>query len=85
MADKRAPQQPKNPEWTWTSTANSGWCSMGLHGWEDSLQRIEHGYCRLGSTQCGCPCHRGERVSRRRAWTPAQDITDPDDEQDPEP
>lgn len=67
----------------WTSTALSGWCSMDLHGWADAERRIEHGYCRLNSTKCGCCCHRGERVSRRQAWSPAQDIIDPDEKDQP--
>lgn len=60
----------------WTATVLSGWCAMDLHGTEDGT--IVHGYCRLGSEQCGCGCHRGEEVRRKQAWTPPP--VDEDDE-----
>lgn len=65
---------------TWTATVLSGWCAMDLHGTGDGT--IVHGYCRLGSEQCGCGCHRGEKVRRKQAWTPpsAADEDDGGDE-----
>lgn len=71
----------------WTATSPSGWCMMNLHGWEDGT--IVDGHCRLGPTQCGCGCHRGEEVYRKQAWTsPTGDELDAfdedcEDEEDP--
>lgn len=75
------------PARTWTATSPSGWCAMDLHGHEDG--RIEDGYCRLDGSQCGCGCHRGEQVRRKRAWTPSDepsldDYFDDDEDDDSE-
>lgn len=81
MADKAASTTDPGD---WTSTARSGWCLGGLHGWPDEDNRIEQGYCRLDSRKCGCGCHIGADVVRRTTWVPPSPIEDDDEPDDQE-